>query len=171
VDTPELAYTWTATSTSAREATRAFFRYVVERPRFYVGAAGYWVGLSALWYVVFDGDSTTWSRLFWAPIFGLVTTIVLFGAFISLLFALNLKRMRLRIQEGNIMESGFGEGVVRVRGPLSDRVLAASGIDWVRESGDWLLVRERGVPLIEVWPRALFPDPELARLRAAGPAA
>ncbi|HEX8780126.1 MAG TPA: hypothetical protein VF728_03010 [Nocardioides sp.] len=167
MQSPELTYRWTASRDSARDASRAYFAQLVRRPRFALTFALVWVVLSLYWNLLFADETDTASRIVWAPIFGLATTVALFVLLMSVLYLQTVRRMRLRLTEGTVLESGFGDGVVRVRGPLSDSTLTGAGIQWIRTSGVWVLVRQRGVPLIGLWPAALFPREELEHLVGA----
>jgi hypothetical protein len=139
VHSPQLTYRWTATDASARDASRAYFAQLVRRPRLWITFGLVWIALSLYWNLLFADGTGAYSRMVWAPVFGLAT--------------------------------GFEDGVVRVCGPLSDSTLTSAGIQWIRTSGAWVLVRQRGVPLIGLWPAALFPRQELERLgRAVGQA-
>ena len=169
VQSPELTYRWTAGRDSARDASRAYFAQLVRRPRFAITFALTWIVLSLYWDLLFADGTDTASRVVWAPVFGLATTVVLVVLLMSVLHLQTVRRMRVRLTEGTVLESGFGDGAVRVRGPLSDSTLTGAGIQWIRTSGAWVLVRQRGVPLIGLWPAALFPREELEHLgRAIG---
>ena len=106
------------------------------------------------------------TRVVWLGL-ALVTTAVLFALLMSVLYVQTVRRMRLRLAEGTVLESGFEDGVVRLCGPLSDSTLTSEGIQWIRTSGAWVLIRQRGVPLIGLWPAALFPRQELERVTSA----
>jgi hypothetical protein len=164
VQSPELTYRWTASRDSARGACRAYFAHLVRRPRFAITFILVWIVLSLYWNLLFAEGTETASRVVWAPLFGLATTAVLFVLLLSVLYLQTVRRMRLRLTEGNVLESGFGDGVVRLRGPLSDSTLTGAGIQWIRTSGVWVLIRQRGVPLIGLWPAALFPREEMEHL-------
>jgi hypothetical protein len=171
VHSPQLTYRWTATGASARDASRAYFAQLVRRPRLWITFGLVWIALSLYWNLLFADGTGAYSRMVWAPVFGLVTTAAFFVLLMSVRYVQTVRRMRLRLTEGTVLESGFEDGVVRVCGPLSDSTLTSAGIQWIRTSGAWVLVRQRGVPLIGLWPAALFPRLELERLgRAVGQA-
>jgi hypothetical protein len=143
VQRPQLTYRWTASGDSAREASRAYFAQLARGPRFAFTVGLVWITLSLYWNV-------------------------LFALLMSVLYVQTVRRMRLRLAEGTVLESGFEDGVVRLCGPLSDSTLTSEGIQWIRTSGAWVLIRQRGVPLIGLWPAALFPRQELERVTSAG---
>lgn len=167
VESPQLTYRWTASDASARDASRAYFAHLARRPRLWITFGLLWIMVSLYWNLLFSDGTGTGSRLFWAPVLGLATAAVFFLLLLAARYVQTVRRMRLRLREGTVLESGFGHGVVRVCGPLSDSTLTDAGIQWIRRSGDWVLVRQRGVPLIGLWPAALFPRQELDRLRGA----
>jgi hypothetical protein len=167
VQRPQLTYRWTASGDSAREASRAYFAQLARGPRFAFTVGLVWITLSLYWNVLFADGTGVYSRIVWAPVFGLVTTAVVFALLMSVLYVQTVRRMRLRLAEGTVLESGFEDGVVRLCGPLSDSTLTSEGIQWIRTSGAWVLIRQRGVPLIGLWPAALFPRQELERVTSA----
>ena len=168
METPELTRTWVASRTSARDATRTFYGWVLRRPRFWTIVLLLWVLLSLLLALTFEGDPSTTTRAIFGPALGLVAMVPVVAGVFALQYRMTVRRMGLRLAEGTVLESGFGADAVRVRGPLSDNVLIREGIDSVKVVGSWVLIRQRGVPLVGLWPAALFPPEELERLR--GPA-
>ena len=107
------------------------------------------------------------SRLAWALIFALAPTLVVAGCFAALGYVRTLRGARFRLYDGAVLRSGFGDGAMVLRNPLSTVRIRYEGIQSVTARGDVVFVRQQGVPLLGVYPRELFPDAAIERIRGA----
>lgn len=113
----------------------------------------------------FDDRFGIASRLVWGPVYAVVPALVVAALVLGLGFLLNVKMFGRRLREGVVLEAGFGDCSVVLRGPWATTTLSFAGIASVRPRGHWVFLQQVGSPVVAAWPAALF-DPEgLARLQ------
>jgi hypothetical protein len=111
-----------------------------------------------------DSSDSLRKRLFWAIVFALVPT-VLVGVFFSVLGYFRVARSaQVRVFPGAVLESGFGEDALVLRNPMSESRISYQAIRSVTPRGDFIFMRQHGVSLISVFPRALFPGEAIERM-------
>jgi len=66
-----------------------------------------------------------------------------------------------------VLESGFGVNAMVLRGPLSESRIDYAAVRSLTRHGEFVFLRQRGVPVVSVFPRELFPDDAIARINAA----
>jgi hypothetical protein len=153
-------YRWVAGRGDARAATRALFVHVLR-------TRGIWVvlAMAALFFavlIVTGGES-----LAVAVVWGIVYAALLEGFMLGLLYLVTRRRLARQLRPGLVLESEFGPDHVVLRGPWTESRIAFAGIDQIRRTGAWVLMRQRRSRLVSCWPAALFPSEELARLETA----
>ena len=155
---------WVATRESAKDAADAFLWLALRRRRFWVLLAAIELVLALLLVLLFDERYSPATRVFWAPVYALVPTLVVAVLTLGVGHVLNRRTFRRRLREGVVLESGIGERALVLRGPWSESTLSFDGIASVRSSGQWVFLQQIGVPLVGIWPAELFPPADLARL-------
>jgi hypothetical protein len=106
-------------------------------------------------------------RLVWAAVYALVALAILVGAMSFVIYRLTLRNARIRLPAGSLLESGFGPDALVVRSPLSESRIRYDAITSVRRRGDFVLLRQAGLPTVSIHPAELFPDGAVERIRAA----
>jgi hypothetical protein len=155
---------WVARGDSADQAARAFIKLTLRRPGWWVYVAvvemviALWLGYS------FDDRSSMAARVVWGPVFAVVPALGIAAVSLGVAYLLNRRVFGQRLREGAVFEAGIGERSLALRGPWAESNLSFDGLAWVRSSGDWVFLKQKGSPVISVWPAALFPAADLARL-------
>lgn len=111
-----------------------------------------------------DSSYSLGKRLFWAIVFALVPTLLLAVFFSTLGFFRVARSAQVRVFPGAVLESGFGEDSLVLRNPMSENRIRYQAIKSVTPRGDFIFMRQHGVPLVSVYPRALFPAEAIARM-------
>jgi amino acid transporter len=115
----------------------------------------------------FDPDLGLGSRVFWAVVYAIVPTTMFVALLVVLTYTTTVRNTRKRLAEGSVVESGFGTDALVVRGPLSEGRISYASITAVTQHGDFVFLRQVGVPLVNCFPRELFPDAAIERIKAA----
>ncbi len=63
---------------------------------------------------------------------------------------------QMRVFPGAVLESGFGDNALVLRNPMSESRISYQAITSVVPDGEFVFLRQRGLPLISAFPRALF---------------
>lgn len=95
------------------------------------------------------------------------TTWVLYSALLMPFTVLIFSGLDERFSLEPRLVSGFGDGAMVLRNPLSTARIRYEGIQSVTARGDVDFMRQQGVPLLGVYPRELFPDEAIERIRGA----
>ena len=111
-----------------------------------------------------DGYSPV-TRIVWGSVYAVVPTVVIAALILGIGHLVNRRIFRRRLREGVVLESGFDERALVLRGPWSESTLSFDGIASVRVSGSWVFLQQIGVPVLGAWPVELFPPGDLARLQ------
>jgi hypothetical protein len=104
-----------------------------------------------------DSSFSMGKRLFWAIVFALVPTLILAVFFSALGYYRVARSAQVRVFPGAVLESGFGEDALVLRNPMSESRIRYESVRSVATRGDFIFMRQHGVPMISVFPRALFP--------------
>ena len=117
------------------------------------------VGL-ALFFLVFGQGGTALALL-------LAAAMAIFLVGVSVMFAHVDRRrvMRHQLPPGFELTSQFGPDFVVIRGPSSESRMLFDGIAGVETARGWVLLRQRHRRVHLIYPLALFPPDDLARLR------
>ncbi len=159
---------WVAKTDSARSSAVAMSRYGFSRGLFWAVFAAFWVFLTMLLALTFDGEYSAFSRWLAGAIYAamgtaIVLTVVVVGATL-----LNWRNARQRLRPGTVWQVTASTDSLTMSGPLVVRLsIPYQALGMVRVVGDWVLMKQRGVPVVNVWPRELFSDDSLARMTTA----
>jgi hypothetical protein len=156
---------WVATGDSASQATGAFLKLLVRRPWWWGIVAVIEVGYAALIGLTIEDAYSPLERTLWGAVFALVPTICVVVLVLGLSYLVNRRRFRERIHEGVVLESSIGQRSLKLRSPWAEHVLLFDGLSNVLSRGDWVFLKQKGVPIWGVWPAELFPPDDLARLQ------
>lgn len=123
------------------------------------------VVFAGILFLTFDDDATFGARLFWGLVLGLPVT-ALTALLVSVIAYVKVRRgARLRVFPGAVLESSFGSGAVLLRNPLGESRIDYRAIRSVRVRGRAAFLRQHGVGILAIYPRELFPEPALDRIR------
>ncbi len=149
-------YRWVAGPDDARTCARALYLSSVRFPRIWVTAVAILLGIT--------GASTVsaWPRSIFV---GVGYAAVFLVAIYAATYVGVRRRTASQLPSGLALESEFGDDFVTLRGPSVETKVRFSGLDRVRRSGDWVVLRQQRSRAISCWPVALFPDAELSRLQ------
>ena len=155
---------WVATRDSAKQAAGAFFRLTLRRPRWWLFVAIVELLFAVLFVLSFDERYAALTRVVWGPVYALLPTLAIAGVVLGTGYLLNRRLFGQRLREGVVLESGIGERSLVLRSPLAETTLSFDGITSIRSSGNWIFLQHTGSPVLGVWPAALFPPADLARM-------
>jgi hypothetical protein len=93
-------------------------------------------------------------------------------AFVLLANYVRTRRFLTRVlRDGVVLQTGFGESALVTAGPNGSSQLNYSALRSIVSRGPAVFIRLNGSPLTSIFPRELFPEHELQRVRLAmGPA-
>ena len=162
----DIAYNhrFVASSDTRKMFARAFLGHVYRTRRLWV----FYSLVLVLFTVLLMGDvSTTKSgRLFWAIVFALLPTLII-AAWVSTVSYLKIVRgSRLRLFNGAVLESGFGESEMVFRNPIASVRMSYMGVKSVTARGTVVFMQMHGSPVLAMYPRELFPDVAIDRILA-----
>lgn len=166
-DDVEFTHRFVATSDTRRKCALAFVRHVHRTRTTWVLYSALLMPFTVLIFSGMDERFSLESRLVWALIFAFAPTLVVAGCFAALGYVRTLRGARFRLYDGAVLESGFGDGAMVLRNPLSTARIRYEGIQSVTARGNVVFMRQQGVPLLGVYPRELFPDEAIERIRGA----
>jgi hypothetical protein len=156
---------WVGGPDSAGEAAQEFVKVLVRQPWWWGLVALVEVGCALLLGLSFDDQFGPLERALWGAVYALVPTLCVVVFVLTLGYFVNRRRFRERIREGVVLEASLGERSLTLRSPWAEHALSFDGLSKVLRSGDWIFLKQRGVPIWAVWPAELFPPEDLARLR------
>ncbi|MFC5731676.1 MULTISPECIES: hypothetical protein [Nocardioides] len=162
-DTP-MTERWVARRDSANQAAWAFLKLTLRRPAWWVYVAVVELLLALGLGYSFGDRSGMATRVVWGPVFAVVPTLGIAAVGLGVGYFLNRRMFGQRLREGAVFEAGIGERSLALRGPWADCELSFDGLAWVRSSGDWVFLKQKGSPVISVWSAALFLPADLGRL-------
>ncbi len=150
---------WVATGESARQAAGAFLKLLVRRRWWWGLVAVVEVGYAALIGLTIEDGYSPLERTLWGAAFALVSTICVVVLVLGLSYLVNRRRFRERIHADVVRESSIGQRSLNLRSPWAEHVLF-DGLSNVLSIGDWVFLKQKGVPIWGVWPAELFPHLE-----------
>ena len=166
-------YRFVATDRTRRDLGRAFVGWLFVQPRIWLVLDVLGTCLAVILFLGMDEERfSTGTRVVWSVIYALVLTVV-FAAFLgALAYVQTVRSARIRVHDGAVLESGFGERTLVLRNPVESSRQDYRTIRSIKARGDHVFIRRVGLAPVAVWPRALFPDEEIERVRhSAGGAA
>ena len=107
------------------------------------------------------------AQVFWALVFALVPTLILVVWAAAIGYRATVRGSRLRLFNGAVLESGFGEDEMVLRNPIASVRMAYTGIKSITARGGFVFMQQHGSPLFTVYPRELFPDEAIDRILRA----
>ncbi|MDQ3028524.1 MAG: hypothetical protein M3R09_00530 [Actinomycetota bacterium] len=168
--TEPIEYTnrYVADADKRRRFARAYVGYA-HRPR------GVWVfhaGVLMLFAMILgsgiDPRYGLGTRVAWGLVWATIPTSVIALCLAALVYLRALRDAKVRLYDGAVIESGFGEREMVSRSPRSSSRLNYQAIGSVTPRGDFVFLRLHGVALVSVYPRELFPDDAMERIRQSG---
>ena len=165
--TEDIAYDhrFVASADTRKMFARAFLGHVYRTRRLWI----FYCLVLVLFTVLLMGDvsAATSGRLFWAIVFALVPTLII-AAWVSTVSYLKMVRgSRLRLFNGAVLESGFGESEMVFRNPIASVRMSYKGVKSVNTRGPFVFMQMHGSPVLAMYPRELFPDAAIDRILAA----
>ena len=158
-------YRLVATDRTRRELATAFLRWFATQPRTWLLVDLFWVFFALLLFSGMDDGHSVGARVFWSLVFALVPTVLLAVLLGTMIYVRTLRGARLRVYAGAVLETGFGERTLVLRNPVESSRQDYRTIRSVKAHRDHVFIRRVGPAPVAVWPRALFPDEEIARIR------
>lgn len=107
------------------------------------------------------------AQVFWAIVFALVPTTILAVWTAVISYLATVRGSRLRLFNGAVLESGFGDEEMVLRNPIASVRLAYIGIKSVTARGNFVFMQQHGAPFLNAYPRELFPDEAIDRILRA----
>jgi hypothetical protein len=104
------------------------------------------------------------SRIVWAAGFALVPTIIFAVLNTAMRYVQMVRTSKVRLYNGAILETGFGEEEMVVRTPTSSGRMAYRGMKSVTARGDFVFLKHHGLSIVAAYPRELFPDEAIDRI-------
>jgi hypothetical protein len=120
------------------------------------------------WTIVLDGSALGFrAELFWALALSLVVDIPLIIPFTVIGYVQMLRSTRLTCSPGTVVESGYGEDAMVLRGAFTEIRLRSAVIESAIPRGDFVFMQQRGARMPSIWPLALFPGEAMFRIKRA----
>jgi hypothetical protein len=154
---------------TAKAMARAFVRYRLGQRNLRLVFLALWLVATLLLFLSYDPDElSTGARVYGGLFYGLLFTLIVLAVGMALTYVATHRLGRGRMTEGAVVESGFGDDAVVINRPGSSGRTDYSVIRAVDVRKAFVFVRFDGNPVTSIYPRELFPDDALARLRQAG---
>lgn len=157
-------YRWVAGQTSAEEAARSSLRMSRAQATLYVVL---WVLIVWVFSRRFESVGSQVGRLLWSTVVLSVTVVPVFAALVVLGRLKVRRQFRQRISPGDELTSRFTAHSLVLTSPRASHEHSFTDIASLKMWGDWIHVKHLGDATPSVWPAALFPVHEVARIRAA----
>lgn len=167
--TADIGYThrFVASSDTSRKSARAFLGHALRTRRQWV----FYLLVLALFTVVLmsgmDPRLGLGSQITWAAVFALLPTLIVAFSLVAISYVRMVRGSRLRLFEGAVLESGFGEDEMVFRNPIAAVRISFRGIKSLTARGDFVFMQQHGVPVVGIYPRELFPDDAIDRILRA----
>lgn len=159
-------YRFVATDRTRRDLARAFVRWLFAQPRTLLILDVFWVCAAVILFVGMDEERfSTGTRVLWSVLYALVPTVALAVLLGALAYVQTVRGSRIRVHDGAVLESGFGEHTLVLRNPVESSRQDYRTIRSIKVHGDHVFIRRVGLAPVAIWPRALFPDEEIERVR------
>ena len=158
-------YRFVATDRTRRDLAGAWMRWFFAQPRTWLILDAFWMCSAVILFLGMDEERfSTGTRLVWSLLYALVPTIALAGLLGLLAYVHTVRAARIRVHDGALRESGFGEHTLVLRNPVESSRQSYRTIRSIKARGDHVFIRRVGIAPVAVWPRALFPDEEIERV-------
>jgi hypothetical protein len=118
-----------------------------------------------LYYAGFDSRYSLVTRVTWAIIWAVVTVFVIWTPLFALGYWMTKRNARQIWYDGAVRESGFGADAFVTRNPYITRRIRYDAVKSIDVRGNYVYIRVLGGAVPLTYPRALFPDGEIARIR------
>jgi len=159
-------YRFLATDRTRRDLARAFVGWLFAQPRIWLVLDVFWICIAVLLFLGMDEERfSTGTRVLWAVVYALVLTMALAAFLGALAYVQTVRSARIRVHDGAVLESGFGERTLVLRNPVESSRQDYRAIRSIKVRGDHVFIRRVGLAPVAIWPRALFPDEEVERVR------
>lgn len=159
---------WVAKDDSARSAAAALCRYGFSRRAFWTLFAALWGFLTVLLALTFDREYATFSRWLTGGLYAALGTTISLFLTMGLVTLINWRYARQRLRPGTIWQLTATADSLTMSGPLTVHLsIPYQALGMVRVVGEWVLMQQRGVPMVTAWPRELFSNDALARMTSA----
>jgi hypothetical protein len=159
---------WVATTGSARSSAVAMCRYGFSRRPFWAVFGALWVVATVLLTSSVDDDYSAPARWLAGAVYAAMGTAIVLTVVVLASALVNWRLARQRLRPGSVWHATATADSLTMSGPLLVRVsIPFHALEMVRVVGDWVLMKQRGVPIVNVWPRELFSDESLARMMSA----
>lgn len=167
--TEDIPYThrFVATSHTGKKIARAFLGRAHRMKRQWVVYSLFLVIFASIAISGMSESFSLWSRIFWAIVFALVPTLITVVLVVAISYFQMVRGTRVRLFNGAVLESGFGEDEMVIRNPIASGRMAYKGIKSVSVRGDFVFMKHHGLPLVVGYPRELFPDEAINRILRA----
>lgn len=147
------------------ELGRAYLRYAHRTPGQWAFYGVFAVIVLLTWVLTFDSSAGMGARMFWAVVFTVPVMVLIVAVSTTLAYIRFVRGARLRVYPGAVLESSFSEEAVRLRNPLGESCIDFRAIRSVTLLGRAALMRQHGLPVVSVYPRELFPEVAVHRVR------
>lgn len=159
-------YRFVATDRTRRDLARAFVRWLLVQPRIWLILDVFWMCTAVILFVGMDDQPFSTGTLVAASLlYALVPTTVLAALLGAIGYGSSVRGARIRVHDGAVLESGFGERTLVLRNPVESSRQGYRTIRSIKARGDHVFIRRVGLAPVAIWPRALFPDEEIERVR------
>jgi hypothetical protein len=159
---------YVVTSASAGSAWRGHVAISLRKPLLPIEIGACVLLAAFVWYDGLGPHHSSGTRAVLAVAGGVMTAIVIWTPLFALGYWVTKRNRRYRFYEGAVLESGFGVDALVTRNPSVARRIRYDAVKSIDVRGDRVYVRVLGDVMSLTWPRALFPDEEISRIRAAG---
>lgn len=161
-------YRFVATDRTRRDLARAFVGWLFAQPRIWLVLDVLWMCLGVILFLGMDEERfSTGTRVVWALVYALALTAVFAALLGALGYVQTVRGARIRVHDGAVLETGFGEHTLVLRNPVESSRQDYRTIRSIKVRGNHVFIRRVGVGPVAVWPRALFPDQEIDRVHRA----
>ena len=151
-------YRWVAGADTAKQMGRAFLSHLHRRPLIWVAYLLILVLFGTIIFVGYEDYLSVGARIFGAVLFGMVPTLILIAALLTMVYQRTVRGARLRLFDGAELRSGFGEDAFVFSNPIASSRMAYRAVQRVDVEEPFVFVRYDGNPMTAIYPRELFPD-------------
>jgi hypothetical protein len=159
------SYRFVATDRTARELSRAFLGYLFTRPRTWLALDVVWMLCAVVLFTGMDDRFSVGARVLAAILYAVPAMVVVMVVLALAVHVRTARVARIRVHDGAVLESGFGEHTLVLRNPVESSRQDYRTIHSITARRDHVFIRRVGLTPVAVWPRALFPDDEVERIR------
>lgn len=103
-------------------------------------------------------------RFVWSTVIALVPTLIVVVLVEAIRYRQMVRASNVRLFNGAVLETGFGEEEMVIRTPTSSGRMAYRGLKSVTARGDSVFLKHHGLSIVAAYPRELFPDEAIDRI-------